>query len=102
MSALWPWVVAGVGVGIVNGLSRWRTVSRVSATAVSNPVRFALGTMALRLGLVAVLLTVSLRQGILPGLSAFVGLFITRWIIVLWFSTRRDSADHRSARQLRR
>ena len=93
MNGVWPWAVAGGLVGLLNGVSRWNTVSRVSEAAVRGSIRFALGTMALRLGLVAGLLTISLRQGILPGLSAFAGLFVTRWVIVLWFGVGGESAQ---------
>lgn len=101
MNALWPWVVAGVGVGIVNGLSRWKTVSLMSTAAVVASLRLALGGMLLRLGLVAGLLVVSLRHDISSGLMAFAGLYVTRWVIVLWFGTRREGrADRRLAEPL--
>jgi hypothetical protein len=101
MSGAWPWGLAGGLVGIINGLSRWKTVSRLSATAVSGSLRLTIGTMVLRLGLVAGLLATGLKQGIIPGLSAFAGLCIARWIVVLWFGTRKGSADRWSVQQLR-
>lgn len=101
MSVLWPWVLAGVGVGIVNGLSRWRTVSHISPTAVAGSLRLALGSMVLRLGLVAGVLIGSLRHGIISGLLAFAGLFITRWIMVLWFNAHGGWSEHRPMKVLK-
>ncbi len=101
MSAYWAWAVAGVGVGIVNGFSRWKTVSDISPTAVAGSLLLTLGGMVLRLGLVAGVLIGSLRHGIISGLLAFAGLFITRWIMVLWFNAHGGWSGHRSIEVLR-
>jgi hypothetical protein len=44
-----------------------------------------LGGMALRLALVAALLISGLRRGIVPGLLAFGGLWLTRMVAVICF-----------------
>jgi hypothetical protein len=86
--SLWLWPFAGGFVGMVNALSRWKTVSCLSTEMVTRSLVLVVGGMLLRLGLVAGLLTAGLKRGIIPGLLAFAGLWITRWTIVVWFSTR--------------
>ncbi len=89
MSSFWMWLFAGGVVGVVNGVARWKTVSRLSTETMSRSLTLTVGGMLLRLGLVTGLLIAGLMQGIVPGLLAFAGLWITRWTIVLWFSARQ-------------
>ena len=76
------WLSAGLTIGILNGLTlRW-TVSRLRPeTALVGAPLVALGFLV-RLVLSAALLVIALQRGITPGLSAFAGLWLARWITV--------------------
>lgn len=78
------WLLAGALVGVLNGLTRWWTVARLRAKMEGSPLGLTLGGMTVRLILVAALLTVGLQRGILPGLLAFAGLWLTRSATVIW------------------
>lgn len=99
MISLWMWPFAGGLVGIVNGLTRWTTISYLSSEAVTRSLVLVVGGMVVRLGFVAGLLIAGLKQGIAAGLLAFAGLWITRWIIVVWSNVRQNRQDQRPARQ---
>ncbi len=88
MSYLWLWSVAGAGVGMVNALTRWRTVSSISTEAATASLILVVGGMVLRLSAVAGLLAAGLRRGIVPGILAFGGLWITRSAVVIWLGTK--------------
>lgn len=79
------WLFAGGAVAIVNAVTRQRTVAWLSAETIGGSLVLVLGGMLLRLGLVAGVLVAGLRQGVMPGMLAFVGLWITRGAIVVWF-----------------
>jgi len=81
---LWIWPFAGGLVAIVNGLTRWTTISQLSSDAVTRSLVLVLVGMFVRLGLVTGLLIVGLKRGIVAGLLAFAGLWIVRWTIVIW------------------
>jgi hypothetical protein len=97
------WLLVGGLVGLLNGLSRWWTVAQLPADMEGTPLLLTLGGMVLRLTLVAALLIAGLRQGILPGLLAFAGLWLARSGTVVWFqaagvpwpcdAARGDSTD---------
>lgn len=93
MSSLWLWPFAGGFVGVLNGLTRWRTVSRLSTNAVTRSLVMVLGGMFLRLSLVTGLLMAGLIRGIVPGLLAFVGIWITRWAIVILVSAQQGPGE---------
>lgn len=78
------WLVAGAAVALVNAVTRRKAVASLSAESVSGSLVLALGSMLLRLGLIAALLVVALSHGIVSGLLAFGGLWLTRAAIVLW------------------
>jgi len=94
---MWPF--AGGLVGVVNGLTRWTTISHLSSEAVTRSLLLMLGGMVLRLGFVAGLLIVGLKQGIDAGLLAFAGLWVTRWLIVIWSNARQGPRARRLARR---
>jgi hypothetical protein len=96
---MWPF--AGGLVGIVNGLTRWTTISYLSTEAVTRSLVLVLGGMVVRLAFVTGLLIAGLKQGIDAGLLAFAGLWITRWIIVIWSSARQDVEGRRFAKRAR-
>lgn len=79
-----PWLLAGGAVAAVNALMRQKTVAALSPQAVRGSLVLAVSGIFFRLGLIAGLLIVALDQGIVPGLLAFAGLWITRGGIVLF------------------
>lgn len=78
------WILAGAVVGLLNGLTRWWTVARLRAEMAHSALAPTLGAMVIRLALVAALLVAGLQRGILPGLLAFTGLWLTRSAAVIW------------------
>jgi hypothetical protein len=81
------WLFLGALTEALNSFTRWWTVARIRADLQRNALTLTLGGMALRLALVAAVLTAALRQGILPGLLAFVGVWLSRSAAVIWFHT---------------
>jgi hypothetical protein len=86
------WFIIGIAIGVLNGLTlRW-TINRLRPdTALASIPLVTLGFL-LRLGLSAGLLVIALQCGIVPGLSAFVGVWLARWITVYTAQPRRSLA----------
>jgi len=75
------WLFAGGAVGVLNALTlRW-AVGRLRPAASRHVVLWVAGSALLRWGLVAGVLIAALQRGIVPGLLAFVGLWLARWSI---------------------
>jgi hypothetical protein len=91
------WLLIGGAVGIVNGLTRWWTVSRLRHDMQLSPLFLVWAGWILRLALVAILLMIGIRQGIIPGLVSFAGLSLGRWATVIWLGALR----HPDAKRLR-
>ena len=89
------WLLAGGLVGIANGLTRWWTVSRLRREMRLSPLALVWGVLILRLALVAALLILGLRRGIIPGLLAFAGLWLARWGTVIWSGALRRPEEQR-------
>ncbi len=84
------WLLLGLAVGVLNGLTRWWTVKRLCPTQPSGALGSVVGGMLLRWGLVIGLLIAALNvsTGIIPALLSFVGLWVARWGTTIWFHTR--------------
>jgi hypothetical protein len=89
------WLLAGGLLGIVNGLTQWWTVSRLRPRVRLAPLALVWGGLILRLALVAAVLTLGLRRGVIPGLLAFAGLWLARWGIAIYFGAWRPSEAQR-------
>jgi hypothetical protein len=76
------WLCAGGAVGVLNALNLCWTVARVQSATPAPALTWVLGGALLRWGLTAGLLIAALRHGIVPGLVAFIGLWITHWLPV--------------------
>lgn len=102
MNHLWLWPIAGGGVGLANALTRWKTVSLMAAGTGTRSMVLGLvvGGVLVRLGLVAGLLMAGLRQGIVPGMLAFGGLWLTRSAIVIWISLQKSRTYQRITEQV--
>jgi hypothetical protein len=76
------WLFAGGAVGVLNALTiRW-AVGRLRPAASRHVVLWVTGTAWLRWGLAAGVLVAALQRGIVPGLLAFVGLWLARWSVM--------------------
>ena len=82
MSAL-AWLGIGIVVGAINGLTLLGTAAALDPGAMVRTAAVVLGGFLLRLGLSGGLLAVALKQGIVPGLLAFAGLTVARWMWVI-------------------
>jgi len=91
MTALW--LLAGGIVGAANTLTCWWTVSQLRGGMRVNPLSLVWGGFILRLALVTGLLSLGLSRGILPGLLAFAGLWLARWITTIWFGALSRRAE---------
>jgi hypothetical protein len=78
------WLLAGSAVGVLNGLTLLWTVARLRPEAALGALTgVAMGALV-RLALVAALLVAALQRGIVPGLLAFAGLWLSRWSVLCW------------------
>jgi hypothetical protein len=92
------WLLAGGLIGMVNGLTRWWTVTRLRQEMRLRPLALVWGGLILRLAVVAALLIIGLRGGIISGLLAFAGLWLARWGTTIWFGAlRRPKEQHLAA-----
>ena len=82
------WLTAGALVGILNARARWWTVAHAGFTQADRALSLALGGMFIRLVLVTALLALALRDGLVPGLLAFGGMWLARWGSVVWIHAR--------------
>lgn len=73
------WLIAGALVGWVSILIHVWTMPRLRPDAPRQRLWGMFGGMLLRWLLIAGLLSVALRQGIVAGLLAFAGLWLARW-----------------------
>lgn len=85
------WLVVGLLGGAVAMLSLAWTVGRLRPESAGCALAMVWGGTVLRWGLVALLLSLALRQGILPGLGAFAGIWLARSLAVAWFGTREEA-----------
>lgn len=74
LGALWGWASVAFQV--------W-TVKRLEARPSPLAVAWLVGGFGVRLGWIALLLIVALQQGIGPGLSAFGGIWLARWLMII-------------------
>ena len=88
----WGWFVAGVAVGLGNGFTLWRAVRRLEPAFPQRSRMRVASSRWLRWIGVAVLLSLALQAGAVPGLLAFAGLWIARWGLVGWWSLGRKSS----------
>ncbi len=85
------WLLAGLLLGALNALSLAWTVGRLRPESAGAGLAMVWGGAALRWSLAVLLLSLALRQGILPGLGAFGGLWLARSLAVLWFGTQEEA-----------
>jgi hypothetical protein len=83
------WLFVGALVGLANVYSIALTVVRIRPNARVRAVLTTVGGALLRYGVVAVVLSLALQRSALSGISAFVGLFVVRWIAVYLMNTGR-------------
>lgn len=81
------WLVAGALVGWVSILTQVWIVARLCPRTPRQGLWLLIGGMLLRWLLIAGLLSVALRQGIVTGLLAFAGLWLARWLGILRIHT---------------
>lgn len=79
---LLSWFLLGALVGVVIWFFQRRTVAKLPEKS-KKAKRIVLGGALLRWVLSAALLANALLEGILPGLAAFAGLFVFRWVGIL-------------------
>jgi hypothetical protein len=76
------WLLAGLTIGTLNGLTlRW-TVNRLRPDAALTSVPLVVLGFLMRLGFAAGLLVIALQRDIGLGLLAFAGLWLARWVTI--------------------
>lgn len=73
LGGLWGWLSMAFQV--------W-SLTRLVPRPAPLTVAWVVGGFGLRLGWIALLLILALRQGIGPGLGAFAGIWLARWIAI--------------------
>lgn len=76
------WFVLGGLWGALSIAFQVWSVRRLDPRPSPLAVAWVIGGVGLRLGWIALLLALALRQGIGPGLSAFAGIWLARWIMI--------------------
>jgi len=77
------WFVLGVAAGLVSWTSQRISVARLPLQSPGVAKRQVVAGATLRWLLSGVLLASALLDGVVPGLSAFVGLMLARWMGIL-------------------
>ncbi|MCR4405803.1 MAG: hypothetical protein NUW24_02615 [Anaerolineae bacterium] len=75
------WLCAGGAVGAFNALILWWTIACLRPESAGRALVGTWGGALVRLAAASGVLAVALRQGIVPGLLVFVGLWLTRWVV---------------------
>lgn len=84
----WPWLFAGMAVGVINILFLKASVERFGAWAGdSGWLWFGLG-MAARLALVIGIMLLAVHQGFYKVLFVFMGFTLVRWPLLYWLNKR--------------
>ncbi len=77
------WLCVGMAVGALHALTMWWTVAHLRPESAGRALA-GIGSGALiRLAAASSVLVFALRQGIVPGLLVFVGLWFIRWVVVV-------------------
>lgn len=85
----WPWAFAGLIVGTLSFLLLEWTVNRIRAQEGRHTwLWLGLGGL-LRILLAGAMLLLAVKQGLSQVLFAFVGLWLTRWVLVVWYAKRK-------------
>jgi hypothetical protein len=89
-SAGWPWVFAGIGIGVVNILFLKVTLDRVALRAGDNSWLWLGLGMVVRLALVVGVLLLAVQQSLIAALFAFMGFWLVRWPLLFWLNNRSE------------
>jgi hypothetical protein len=82
------WLLGGISIGVLNGMILQRTVAHLRPQPSFTMALWLAMSFILRIGLATGLLIAALHPdlirggGILPGILAFIGLWLGRWIVV--------------------
>lgn len=91
------WFVFGVVIGILNYRMQWRSVNSLHSKTSRIGVLWIVGGSTLRCTLIAILLLAIFRQGVVMGLLAIAGFWLTRIILILrlgWVLTSGNPAQY--------
>jgi len=83
----WLWLLAGLLVSVLNVASIARIVGRLQPGGDVRALSSVVSGFVLRMVLIILVLTVALRQSAAAGLLAFAGLWLGRWVVLL-FATK--------------
>lgn len=90
--SVWLWLLAGFLVGVLNVATIAGTVGCLQHNGhVRSPFAALftlLGGFALRLFLVMFVLVVALRHSAATGLFTFAGIWLGRWLVLLWTNAK--------------
>jgi hypothetical protein len=92
------WFLLGCIVGLVIWMFQRRVVVNLPAKSVRKAKRMVIGGALLRWVLSAALLANALFKGIVPGLAAFTGLMLFRWLGIFSLRIMPIRAQQKSKR----
>ncbi|MHB0856051.1 MAG: hypothetical protein ACYC5M_00605 [Anaerolineae bacterium] len=80
----WLWLLPGGLVGCLNALSQRWTVTRLQTLTPAWSVAVIVGGFVLRTALAGGILLLAFRQGLASGLIGFAGLWLARWLLLVF------------------
>ncbi len=84
----WPWVFAGIGIGLLNILFLKVTLDRITLRGGDKRWLWLGLGMIVRLALVVGVLFLAVQQSLGAALFAFMGFWLARWPLLLWLNRR--------------
>jgi len=86
----WPWVFAGIGIGVFNVLFLKFTLDRFALRAGDRSLLWLGLGMVVRLALVAGILFLAVHRSLIAAVFAFMGFWMVRWPLLLWLNKRSE------------
>jgi len=75
-------------VGLLLFVSQWWTIRRIEPGSPYRALGWLYGGFIGRFALVTLFLSLTLQNGVLSALVAFIGLLVSRWALLVWVDAK--------------